>query len=134
MKIALYNVTTTTQTGGVESFVWELARYLREGYPDCQVDVIGGRAAKDFRPASAAGVPVITRPFIGREKWRRLPLLNRLYGPTKLLERLSFGLATLPLLKKKALRYSAHSKTLRFTPGTLGRTAVWHPHFVWLPR
>src|SRR5690349_7923077 len=42
VKVALFNVTTTTKTGGVESFVWELARYLTANYADCQVDIIGG--------------------------------------------------------------------------------------------
>lgn len=28
MRIALYNLTTTTRIGGVESFVWDLAREL----------------------------------------------------------------------------------------------------------
>ncbi len=99
MKIALYNLTTTTKTGGVESFVWELARYLVELYPDCQVDIIGGNSPTDFhRPQLDERVRVITRPFVAREQLRRLPILSRLYGQTKLLERLSFGLTTLRLL------------------------------------
>lgn len=102
MRVALYNVTTTTQTGGVESFVWELARYLTAAYPECQVDIIGGTSPKTFRPpATSERVRVFTRPFITRERWRGLPLLGRLYGLTKLLERLSFGLATLPLLARE---------------------------------
>src|SRR5689334_13039341 len=98
-KIALYNVTTTIKTGGVESFVWELARHLAMQYPDCQLDIIGGKSPADFsHPDPGPQVRIITRPFISRESLRRVPLLSRLYGITKLLERLSFGLTTLPLL------------------------------------
>ncbi|HEX2911347.1 MAG TPA: glycosyltransferase family 4 protein [Chloroflexia bacterium] len=103
MKIALYNVTTTTQTGGVESFVWELARYLTTEYPDCQVDIIGGQSPAGFHQPTTtpSRVRVLTRPYITREQLRRLPLMRRLYGQTKLLERLSFGLTTLPLLARE---------------------------------
>ena len=102
MKVALYNVTTTTKTGGVESFVWELARHLTEQYPDCQVDIVGGTSPKNFHaPALPQGVRIITRPFTDREQLRRIPLLRRLYGLTKLLERLSFGLNTLKLLRQE---------------------------------
>ena len=102
MKVALFNVTTTTITGGVESFVWELARYLTAHYADCQVDIIGGVSPKKFhQPELDPRIRVITRPFVAREKLRKIPLLNRLYGQTKLLERLSFGLACLPLLARE---------------------------------
>ncbi len=41
ITIALYNATTTTKVGGVETFVWEVAgRLAARGY---RVDVIGGR-------------------------------------------------------------------------------------------
>lgn len=40
MRIALYNLTTTTRIGGVESFVWDLARELaKRGHA---VDILGG--------------------------------------------------------------------------------------------
>jgi D-inositol-3-phosphate glycosyltransferase len=99
-KIALFNVTTTTKTGGVESFVWELARNLAQLYPDLPVDIIGGKPPKGFKlPETPAGVRLITRPFIARETWRKIPFLkNRFFGFTKLLERLTFGLMCLPLL------------------------------------
>jgi glycosyltransferase involved in cell wall biosynthesis len=100
VKVALYNVTTTTKTGGVESFVWELARHLTARYPELQIDIIGGKSAQDFAPFNPGPkVRVITRPFIRREILRRLPVLSRkFFGFTKLLERLSFGLMTMPLL------------------------------------
>ncbi|HUS17810.1 MAG TPA: glycosyltransferase family 4 protein [Chloroflexia bacterium] len=93
MKVALYNVTTTTKVGGVETFVWEVAARLgARGY---QVDVIGGRGP-ERRPAP--GVRIITLPYIDRAAWRRIPLLGRQYTLTKLLERWSFALAGLPYL------------------------------------
>lgn len=101
MKIALYNVTTTTKTGGVESFVWELARHLTQLYPDCQVEIVGGRPPANFKLPNLPQLKVRTLPYIHRDSMRRLPLLNRLYGLTKLLERLSFGLASLPLLARQ---------------------------------
>ena len=83
MKVALYNVTTTTKVGGVETFVWEVAaRLAKRGY---RVDVIGGRGP-ERRPAP--GVRVVTLPYIDRALWRRIPLLGRQYTLTKLLERL----------------------------------------------
>ena len=99
MKIALYNVTTTTKTGGVESFVWELARNLATQYPNCQVDIIGGKSPKGFSHIDPGPrVRIITRPYLPRETMRRLPIINKMYGLTKLVERLTFGLITLPLL------------------------------------
>ena len=93
LKIALYNVTTTTKVGGVETFVWEVAvRLAARGH---RVDVIGGRGA-ERRPAP--GVRVVTLPYVDRALWRRIPLLGRQYILTKLLERLSFAVAGLPYL------------------------------------
>ncbi|MDQ2807890.1 MAG: glycosyltransferase family 4 protein, partial [Chloroflexota bacterium] len=40
----------------------------------------------------------VTLPYVDRAYWRRIPLLGRQYTLTKLLERLSFGLAGLPWL------------------------------------
>ena len=92
-RVALYNVTTTTKVGGVETFVWEVAaRLAARGY---RVDVIGGRG-RERRPAP--GVRVITLPYVDRELWRRIPLLGRQYTLTKLLERLSLGVFALPRL------------------------------------
>jgi glycosyltransferase involved in cell wall biosynthesis len=102
VKIALYNVTTTIKTGGVESFVWELARHLGEMYPDCQVDIIGGQPPAGFHhPEVGPRVRILTRPFVARETLRRFPVLSRLYGPTKLLERLTFAVTTLPILARE---------------------------------
>jgi len=93
MKIALYNLTTTTKVGGVETFVWEVAsRLAARGH---RVAVIGGRG-RERRPAP--GVRVVTLPYLDRELWRRIPLLGRQYTLTKLLERLSFAPAGLGYL------------------------------------
>jgi D-inositol-3-phosphate glycosyltransferase len=96
LRIALHNVTTTIKVGGVETFVWELARHLAAA--GHTVDVIGGSGDGGLGEEHVPGVRVRRAPFIRREWLRRLPLLDRLYGPTKLIERLSFGLTTLPWL------------------------------------
>ena len=98
-KIGLYNLTTTTKIGGVETWVVELARHLAEGGYPYDIAIIGGVAPKGFAlPEAGVGVRVITRPFVSREILRRVPLLNRQYGLTKLLERLTFGVTALPHL------------------------------------
>lgn len=92
-RVALYNVTSTTKLGGVETFVWDLARNLSTaGLP---VDLIGGRGS--IR-RGAPGVRVICAPFVSRDAFRRVPLLGRQYGATKLLERLTFALASVATL------------------------------------
>lgn len=94
-RVALYNVTSTTKLGGVETFVWDLARRLAAaGLP---VDLIGGRGP--IRRA-APGVGVIRAPFVSRDAFRRVPLLSRQFGATKLLERLTFGLASVATLAR----------------------------------
>ncbi len=96
MKIALYNLTTTVSTGGVETFVWELGRELaRRGY---RVHLVAGRSA---HPDRYPGLTVIRRPFLSRDLFRRIPGLRRAYALTKLLERLTFALTTLPLLLRQ---------------------------------
>lgn len=91
MHICLYNLTTTTQLGGVESFVWDLGRELAQR--GLRVSIVGG--AGPHRHV-IPGARVITYPFISRERWRAVPPLRRVYGFTKLLERLSFAIAALP--------------------------------------
>ena len=96
LRIALYNVTTTTKLGGVETFVWELARHLAAAGQ--AVEVIGGSGGGGLTGSPGVGVRVRRAPFIRREWLRRLPIVSRQYGPTKLAERLTFNLTTLPLL------------------------------------
>ncbi|MEO8286472.1 MAG: glycosyltransferase family 4 protein [Chloroflexota bacterium] len=95
MKIALYNLTTTTRWGGVETFVWEVAAQMAErGH---QVEIFGGRGKIAGRKIK--GVRVRRFPYIDRDVWRKLPLLSRQYTLTKLLERLSMvPFAIMPLL------------------------------------
>lgn len=94
-RVALVNVTTTTRVGGVETFVWELAERLAAAGD--AVHIWGGAGPVTRR---LPGVRVVTRPFVAREQLRRLPLLDRQYGLTKLLERLSAGATSLPGLAR----------------------------------
>lgn len=86
MKVCLYNLTTTTQYGGVESFVWQVARGLaRRGIA---TTIVGGEG--EIRRAYP-DVRVVTFPFTSRERLRKLPGLAKQYTLTKLAERLTFG-------------------------------------------
>lgn len=94
MKIALYNLTTTTRWGGVETFVWEVATQMAgRGH---RVEIFGGRGGGERR--HIPGVRVRLFPYIDRDLWRKLPLLGRQYGLTKLLERLSMAPFSIPAL------------------------------------
>jgi glycosyltransferase involved in cell wall biosynthesis len=93
MQLALYNLTTTTKYGGVESFVWDLSRELaRRGH---RVTIIGGVGP---RREHAPGVRVLVYPFVSRRFWQALPVLRRAYAEAKLLERLTLAVAALPEL------------------------------------
>jgi glycosyltransferase involved in cell wall biosynthesis len=95
VKVALYNLTTTTRWGGVEMFVWEIATQLAaRGY---RVEVFGGRGSQELR-RRVAGVKVRRFPYIDRDVWRKVPLLSRQYTLTKLLERLTMMPFALPAL------------------------------------
>jgi glycosyltransferase involved in cell wall biosynthesis len=86
MKVCLYNLTTTTQYGGVESFVWHVAQGLaRRGVA---VTIAGGEG--EIRRATE-NVRVVTFPYTRRGALRRLPGLGKQYTLTKLAERLTFG-------------------------------------------
>ncbi len=91
MNIALYNLTTTTKFGGVESFVWDLSRELAgRGH---HVTIFGGVGS---RREHAPGVRVLTFPFVSRDLIQKLPPLRRAYAEAKLLERLSMAVSALP--------------------------------------
>jgi glycosyltransferase involved in cell wall biosynthesis len=93
MRIVHYNLTTTSKEGGVETFVWELAReQARRGHA---VTIIGG-AGKVER--IVRGVKVLRYPFVERLTWRSFRPLRRHFELTKLLERLSMLPAALPAL------------------------------------
>lgn len=93
MNIALYNLTTTTKFGGVESFVWDLSRELAGRGHD--VTIIGGVGP---RREHAPHVRVLTFPFVSRDLIQKLPPLRRAYAEAKLLERLSMAVPALPAL------------------------------------
>jgi D-inositol-3-phosphate glycosyltransferase len=85
MKIALYNLTTTTRWGGVETFVWEVAAQMTaRGHV---VHIFGGAGQIEGR--NTDGVRVRRFPYLDRDLWRRIPLLGRQYTLTKMLERTS---------------------------------------------
>ena len=80
LKIALYNLTTTTKHGGVESFIWEIARRLVDrGHA---VTLFGGRG-NVLRPYR--DLTVLRYPYIAREVWGRVPPLRKSLNLLKLL-------------------------------------------------
>lgn len=86
MKVCLYNLTTTTQYGGVESFVWEVARSLAARGIETTIVAGAGEISR-----AGDNVRVVTFPFTSRETLRKIPGFAKQYTLTKLLERLSFG-------------------------------------------
>jgi D-inositol-3-phosphate glycosyltransferase len=91
VKIALYNLTTTTKHGGVETFVWEIGRELAgRGH---HVTLFGGRGGVERDDPRIA---VRTYPYIPRERWGRNPALRKSLNLLKLLERLSMARHALP--------------------------------------
>lgn len=86
MNIALYNLTTTVKTGGVESLVWGTAQRLAaRGHA---VTLFGGRGQPLPDPP---GVRVLRYPYIARTSWSRVPGLRKSLNLLKLLERLSMA-------------------------------------------
>lgn len=91
MRWALYNLTTTTQGGGVEMSVWSLGRELaRRGH---QVTIVGGHSRRPL-PDLAPGMEVLTFAYTPRERFPDLGTRAR-----KLMERLSFARQALPALR-----------------------------------
>lgn len=116
MRVALYNLTTTTKYGGVESFVWDLARELaRRGHA---ITVIGGAGP---RREPAPGVRVLTFPFVPRALFQRVPPLRRAYAEAKLLERLTLGVAALPELARGGYDLIHIQKPYDMGPALLAR-------------
>ena len=116
MNIALYNLTTTTKVGGVESFVWDLSRELvQRGHA---VTIFGGVGdVCEHVP----GVRVLTFPAVPRRFWQALPLLKRAYAETKLLERLSMALPALPELVRGGYDVVHIQKPYDLAPALLAR-------------
>ena len=96
MRVALYNLTTTTQFGGVESFVWSVARCLAAR--GVETTIIGGRGTIRQNDPN---VRVVEFPFLSRERMRRMPGLATAYTLTKLIERLSFGANALAFMRRE---------------------------------
>jgi D-inositol-3-phosphate glycosyltransferase len=117
MKIALYNLTTTTRWGGVEHFVWEVASQMAaRGHT---VHIFGGVGRIDG--PEVAGVRVRRFPYIDRDLWRKIPLLGRQYTLTKLLERLSMVPFALPALILGRYDVVHIQKPYDLPPGALAR-------------
>ena len=93
MKIALYNLTTTIKSGGIETFNWQLAKALaKKGHA---VDIYGGKSS--FVYESPPGIRVFTYPFIRRQLFPNLGTRFR-----RFMERLSFGFFSLgDLIRQK---------------------------------
>ncbi|WP_129630398.1 glycosyltransferase family 4 protein [Candidatus Oscillochloris fontis] len=116
MHIALYNLTTTTKFGGVESFVWDLARELAgRGHA---VSIIGGVGS---RREAAPGVRVVTFPFISRRFWQAIPPLRRAYAEAKLLERLTLAVPALAHLARDGYEIIHIQKPYDLAPALLAR-------------
>jgi glycosyltransferase involved in cell wall biosynthesis len=116
LKIALYNLTTTTKHGGVESFVWEIARRLADrGH---SVTLFGGRG-KVTRPYR--DLTILRYPYIARETWGRVPPLRKSLNLLKLLERLSMAASAVPDLVAGKFDIVQVSKPYDFPVGAHAR-------------
>jgi glycosyltransferase involved in cell wall biosynthesis len=95
-KIAFYNLTTTTKSGGIETFNWEMANALnKRGH---MVHIYGGRGDAIFQhPVS---FPVYTYPYIRREYFPNFGTRFRRFT-----ERLTFGFFTLSDLSRRNYDY-----------------------------
>jgi D-inositol-3-phosphate glycosyltransferase len=116
MRVCLYNLTTTTKYGGVESFVWDLARELAGRAHE--VTVVGGSGP---RREPAPGVRVLTFPFVSRAFWQSAPPLRRAYAEAKLLERLTMAVAALPALTRGGYDVIHIQKPYDMGPALLAR-------------
>lgn len=112
----MYNLTTTTKHGGVESFVWETARRLADrGH---NMTLFGGRGDV-LRPY--VNVQVRQYPYIARETWGRAAVLRKSLNLLKLLERLSMATTALPDLRKGQFDIIQISKPYDFPIAALAR-------------
>lgn len=96
MRWLLYNLTSTTQSGGVESSSWNIAQeLLARGH---EVTLVGGASARPL-PAEAKGVRVAAFHFRPRQAFPDLGSRAR-----KLLERLSLAQRAVPFLRQNGDR------------------------------
>jgi glycosyltransferase involved in cell wall biosynthesis len=125
MKIALYNLTTTTKHGGVESIVWDTARRLAaRGHA---VTLFGGNGSIERR---ADGLTIRRYPYVAREVWGRAAPLRKSLNLLKLLERLSMAARALPDLLAGGFEIVQVVKPYDFPVAALAR-ARGHARFVY---
>ena len=92
MKIALYEITSTISIGGIQSFVWGLAKALAgKGHT---VHIYGGNG--DIRALRHDNITVFTFPYLPRQKLPDFGSRFRKFG-----ERLSFNLFSSGALVKE---------------------------------
>ena len=92
MKIALYEITSTISIGGIQSFVWGLAKALAgKGHT---VHIYGGNG--DIRASRHDNITVFTFPYLPRQKLPDFGSRFRKFG-----ERLSFNLFSSGALVKE---------------------------------
>ena len=103
MKICLYNVTTTTKIGGIETFYWEIANELQQR--GIEVEIISGIGDKIKYP----DIPIKMFPFTPREKIIDLGNRFKKWG-----ERISFFKNAYPYLKQQNYDYFLIHKPLDF--------------------
>jgi D-inositol-3-phosphate glycosyltransferase len=97
LRIVHYNLTTTTKEGGVETFVWDLAReQARAGH---HVAIVSGRGPVT---RDVPGVEVRTAPYVDRERFAFGPF-RRAWALRKLAERLTMLPRGLTLLGRPDL-------------------------------
>jgi len=101
MKIVFYNLTTTTKTGGIETFNWEMAKALKKrGH---EVHLFGGKG--DVIENRKAHLKIFLFPYLKRDK---IPFLgSRL---KKFIERVTFGFYAIKSLIKNKYDYIYLSK------------------------
>ncbi len=91
MKIALYEINSTTSVGGIQTFVWGMAKALAgKGHI---VHIYGGNG--DIRAADHCNITVYTFPYLPRQKVPDFGSRFRKFG-----ERLSFNLFSFGVLVK----------------------------------
>jgi glycosyltransferase involved in cell wall biosynthesis len=124
MQVVHYNLTTTTKEGGVETFVWDLAREQALRGHDVRIVSGEGPVRRDI-----AGVTVVTAPFVPRERFAIGPL-RRAWAIRKLLERLSMLPRGLKLLEGAGLVHIHKPYDLPLGPflARRGVPLVYHGH------
>ena len=124
VRVVHYNLTTTTKEGGVETFVWDLAReQARRGHT---VRIVSGEGPVR---RNAPGVEVRTAAFLPRERFALGPL-RRAWAIRKLLERLSMLRPGLRLLEGAELVHIHKPYDLPLGPFLARRRVplVYHGH------